>query len=104
MLTLGRVRQLFSRNGWSLRLGSVLTGFALLACCGSTPSLYAQEKNPYAGDAKVAKLGESQFRANCAFCHGLGARGGGRGPDLTRAQKHHGNTDGEMLLFHRTFV
>jgi len=46
----------------------------------------------------VAKLGEYQFRSNCAFCHGLGARGGGRGPDLTRAQKHHGNTDAE--LFH----
>ena len=60
--------------------------------------LEAQEKNPYAGDAKVAKLGEYQFRSNCAFCHGLGAQGGGRGPDLTRAQKHHGNTDAE--LFH----
>jgi cytochrome c oxidase cbb3-type subunit 3 len=58
----------------------------------------AQDKNPYAGDAKVAKLGESQFRANCAFCHGLGARGGGRGPDLTRVQKHHGTADSD--LFH----
>jgi putative heme-binding domain-containing protein len=57
----------------------------------------AQEKNPFAGDAKVAKLGEYQFRSNCAFCHGLGARGGGRGPDLTRAQKHHGNTDAEIF-------
>src|SRR5438309_7567440 len=59
--------------------------------------LEAQEKNPYAGDAKVAKLGEYQFRSNCAFCHGLGARGGGRGPDLTRAQKHHGSTDAEIF-------
>src|SRR5438046_1472831 len=39
---------------------------------------FAQGKNPYAGDAKIAKLGEYQFRLNCAFCHGLGARGGGR--------------------------
>jgi cytochrome c oxidase cbb3-type subunit 3 len=60
-------------------------------------SLHAQEKNPYAGDAKAAKLGEFQFRANCAFCHGLGARGGGRGPDLTRAQKRHGNSDAELF-------
>ena len=58
---------------------------------------FAQEKNPYAGDAKIAKLGEYQFRLNCAFCHGLGARGGGRGPDLTRAQKRHGNSDAEMF-------
>ncbi len=57
----------------------------------------AQTKNPYAGDAKAAKLGESQFRSNCAFCHGLGARGGGRGPDLTRAQKRHGNSDEEIF-------
>jgi len=60
------------------------------------PSLRAQDKNPFAGDADAAKVGESQFRANCAFCHGLGARGGGRGPDLTRAQKKHGNADGDL--------
>jgi cytochrome c oxidase cbb3-type subunit III len=60
-------------------------------------SASAQDKNPYAGDAKVAKLGESQFRANCAFCHGLGARGGGRGPDLTRVQKHHGTADSDLF-------
>jgi cytochrome c oxidase cbb3-type subunit 3 len=57
----------------------------------------AQGKNPYAGDAKVAKLGEFEFRANCAFCHGLGAHGGGRGPDLTRTPKKHGVSDAEMF-------
>src|SRR5260370_4094270 len=60
-------------------------------------SLSAQDKNPLSGDAKAAKVGESQFRANCAFCHGLGARGGGRGPDLTRAQKRHGNADADLF-------
>ena len=59
--------------------------------------LRAQDKNPFAGDANAAKVGESQFRANCAFCHGLGARGGGRGPDLTRAQKRHGNADADLF-------
>jgi len=58
---------------------------------------FAQETNPFAGDAKAAKAGESQFRSNCAFCHGLGARGGGRGPDLTRAQKRHGKTDADLF-------
>jgi cytochrome c oxidase cbb3-type subunit III len=58
---------------------------------------FAQDHNPYAGDAKMAKLGEFQFRINCAFCHGLGARGGGRGPDLTRAYKRHGNSDAELF-------
>ena len=57
----------------------------------------AQDKNPFANDAKAAKLGEFEFRANCAFCHGLGARGGGRGPDLTRTQKKHGNSDADIF-------
>jgi cytochrome c oxidase cbb3-type subunit III len=69
----------------------------LVACAAATMNLRAQDKNPYAGDAKAAKIGESQFRENCAFCHGLGARGGGRGPDLTRAQKRHGNSDADMF-------
>lgn len=70
---------------------------ALLVVSAGNSQLFGQEKNPYAGDAKIAKLGEYQFRLNCAFCHGLGARGGGRGPDLTRAQKRHGNSDEEMF-------
>src|SRR3981081_869886 len=69
----------------------------LVACAPAAVALRAQDKNPSSGDAKAAKVGESQFRANCAFCHGLGARGGGRGPDLTRAQKRHGNSDAELL-------
>jgi cytochrome c oxidase cbb3-type subunit 3 len=69
----------------------------LFACGVAAVALRAQDKNPFAGDAKAAKLGESQFRANCAFCHGLGARGGGRGPDLTRAQKRHGNSDEDLF-------
>ncbi len=59
--------------------------------------LRAQDKNPLANDSNAAKLGEFEFRANCAFCHGLGARGGGRGPDLTRAQKKHGNSDADLF-------
>jgi len=54
-------------------------------------------QNPLAGDAKAAKAGEYEFRINCALCHGLGARGGGRGPDLTRAQKKHTHNDAEMF-------
>jgi cytochrome c oxidase cbb3-type subunit 3 len=69
----------------------------LLAFGAVTAALHAQGKNPFAGDAKAIKVGESQFRANCAFCHGLGARGGGRGPDLTRAQKRHGNSDADLF-------
>jgi putative heme-binding domain-containing protein len=62
-----------------------------------TTTTFAQETNPYAGDAKMATRGQFEFRANCAFCHGLGARGGGRGPDLTRTPKKHGDSDAEIF-------
>jgi putative heme-binding domain-containing protein len=55
------------------------------------------DHNPFANDPKAAKAGQSEFRINCALCHGLGAHGGGRGPDLTRAQKKHVHSDAEMF-------
>jgi putative heme-binding domain-containing protein len=88
-----RQKSLLRRRSFPL-----LSGCAVLILSAAAPlALRAQDKNPFAGDAKAAKIGESQFRANCAFCHGLGARGGGRGPDLTRAQKRHGNADGDLF-------
>jgi cytochrome c oxidase cbb3-type subunit 3 len=89
----------FSRR--SVRPGSAFRfaagGSLLFLAMTLAAAVRAQDKNPFAGDANAAKVGESQFRANCAFCHGLGARGGGRGPDLTRAQKRHGNADGDLF-------
>src|SRR5262244_2386891 len=78
-------------------------GFVCLASIGiawtllAAQPLAAQAKNPFSGNATTAKLGEYEFRANCAFCHGLGARGGGRGPDLTRTPKKHGDSDQEIF-------
>ena len=62
---------------------------------GIALSMTAQ--NPLVSDPNAAKAGEYEFRINCALCHGLGARGGGRGPDLTRAQKKHAQNDAEMF-------
>jgi cytochrome c oxidase cbb3-type subunit 3 len=87
-------RQILRRFSLSCCL---LAFFVTLACNLSVPNIFAQGQNPLAGDPNAAKIGESQFRANCAFCHGLGARGGGRGPDLTRAQKRHGNSDADLF-------
>src|SRR5262249_24572730 len=67
-----------------------------MACICCFPA-FTQTTNPLASDAEAAKLGEFQFRSNCAFCHGLGERGGGRGPDLTRTPKKHGNSDAEIF-------
>src|SRR5438270_14021824 len=71
---------------------------ALVASFSLALSLQAvAQKNPLAGDPKAAKAGEYEFRINCALWHGLGARGGGRGPDLTRAVKKHTHTDADMF-------
>lgn len=82
-----------------LPIRPTITALLLALACAIAVSiaLAAGGQNPYAGDAKAAKLGEFQFRVNCAFCHGLGAHGGGRGPDLTRAQKRHGNKDEDLF-------
>ncbi len=74
---------------------TVISIFFLIVCLPVI--LFADDRNPFAGDAKAAKAGEYQFRINCAMCHGLGARGGGRGPDLTRARKKFTHSDAEMF-------
>ncbi len=83
----------FSPRAWA----SVSLRAALLLIAAIAPGVRAQDKNPLSDDANAAKLGEFEFRANCAFCHGLAARGGGRGPDLTRVQKKHGNSDADLF-------
>jgi cytochrome c oxidase cbb3-type subunit III len=98
------VQQLFTRDKLFWRTLSSLPSFypalgrvVVLMLMLASLSLSAQNHNPFAGDPKAAKAGEFQFRINCAFCHGLGARGGGRGPDLTRSQKRHGNSDVDLF-------
>ena len=75
------------------RFFSYLIALSVLIALGAA----ADDRNPLAGDPKAAKAGEYEFRINCALCHGLGARGGGRGPDLTRAQKKYAHSDAEMF-------
>ena len=75
----------------ALVLLSALVAFA------SAPGFARQVHNPLADNQSAAKAGEFEFRINCAFCHGLGARGGGRGPDLTRAHLLHGDSDADLF-------
>ena len=78
------------------QLAAVITALMILMLFCVSAAI-ADDRNPLAGNAKAAKAGEFQFRINCALCHGLGARGGGRGPDLTRAVKKHTHSDAEMF-------
>jgi cytochrome c oxidase cbb3-type subunit III len=79
------------------QLAAVITTLTILMLFCVSAAFAADDRNPLAGDPKAAKAGEFQFHINCALCHGLGARGGGRGPDLTRAVKKHTHSDGEMF-------
>ncbi len=49
--------------------------------------------NPLAGKPAAIHEGASLFRANCSPCHGLNAKGGGKGPDLSSGRWTHGGSD-----------
>ena len=91
---LGRfLPKLECRRSLRLFLSILLAGTAFFYMTG----LLQGQTNPLSNNPEAAKAGEYEFRINCAFCHGLGARGGGRGPDLTRAHKRHGDSDADMF-------
>src|SRR5262252_1494360 len=88
------MRQFLDKDMLMFRPRDVVT-IALVCLAIAAPA--TGQRNPFAGSVKEAKAGEYEFRINCALCHGLGAKGGGRGPDLTRAQKKHAHNDAEMF-------
>ncbi|PYT32097.1 MAG: hypothetical protein DMG58_10790 [Acidobacteria bacterium] len=93
----GRGWQLLRRPGTFLSVGLVCTLIGI-ALAGITASAQEKEiKNPLAEEAAAIQEGSSLFRANCALCHGLKARGGGRGPDLTSGLWNHGASDAAIF-------
>jgi putative heme-binding domain-containing protein len=80
------------------QLAALLFAFAVLLLQPNFLVTAAQDtKNPLAGDPKAIQEGASQFRVDCALCHGLHANGGSRGPDLTRGVWNHGGTDADIF-------
>ncbi len=53
--------------------------------------------NPRAGDPEALVEGAAMFRTFCAGCHGVDARGGTRGPDLTSGSWVHGGSDAAIF-------
>jgi cytochrome c oxidase cbb3-type subunit 3 len=51
---------------------------------------------PAVADPKAVTNGAVLFRQECVFCHGVGARGGMRGPDLTAGNWSHGGSDEDL--------
>ena len=83
---------------------SALTLVLLIAFGGPLPAQQLEipevpadlpDKNPVDGDAAAIQSGMSQYRARCADCHGMDARGA-RGPDLTEVWAS-GRTDGGLF-------
>ena len=54
-------------------------------------------RNPFTGDPNAVRQGALLFRQECVFCHGIGARGGLRGPDLTTGSWSHGGSDAALV-------
>jgi cytochrome c oxidase cbb3-type subunit 3 len=80
--------------------GALLRATLLAGLLWQAPTAMAAERQARGAHAATATdiaEGRSVFHANCAPCHGLGARGGGRGPDLTSDNWAHGGSDAEIF-------
>jgi cytochrome c oxidase cbb3-type subunit III len=84
----------------SLRVAAAWAAVVSLAIALSaqTPvSSTDERRNPFAGNADAIRQGAVLFRQECVYCHGVGARGGARGPDLTTGSWSHGGSDPELF-------
>ena len=90
-----------------MRMGDVRRGLTVAAgLIGSvtlhlwaqiaSPAVSEQARNPFVGDPKAITRGAVLFRQECVFCHGVAARGGMRGPDLTTGSWNHGGADADL--------
>lgn len=66
--------------------------FAVAAVGQENPASKALARN-----AASIREGASLFRANCSPCHGLNAKGGTRGPDLSTGRSTHGSSDRDIF-------
>jgi cytochrome c oxidase cbb3-type subunit III len=86
----GITRQSRFRQDTSVKHAASLLALAFLGLTLSATLGHTEEPTH-------VREGASLFRANCSPCHGLGAHGGGRGPDLTSGRWAHGSTDAAIF-------
>jgi cytochrome c oxidase cbb3-type subunit III len=87
-----------------LHRGRLRPGIVVAVLASTAPAAFGQiasppaaaARNPLAGNPKAITDGAVLFRQECAFCHGVSARGGMRGPDLTTGSWTHGGSDAEV--------
>jgi cytochrome c oxidase cbb3-type subunit 3 len=81
-----------------LTLAAALAGGLTLHLSAHQPPLASVDatRNPLTGDVQAIAKGAVLFRQECVFCHGVGAHGGMRGPDLTTGSWTHGGTDADL--------
>jgi cytochrome c oxidase cbb3-type subunit 3 len=79
-------------------LAAALLGGVIIHLSAQVPAPAAadQRANPLSGDPQAITKGAVLFRQECVFCHGVGARGGMRGPDLTTGSWNHGGSDADL--------
>ena len=89
-----REQKIRCRDGATLLGAGLLLGMLI-----ASPSAMAQQTGTNSAKTKATSIkeGASLFRGNCSPCHGLNARGGGRGPDLTSGRWTHGSTDAAIF-------
>ncbi len=68
------------------KLSLLLAAALAAAASAQTPPARPMRRRPVSGlDAASVGRGQTVFEAQCAFCHGLNAKGGDGGPDLIRS-------------------
>lgn len=75
----------------AIRVRRLVLAGAFVVGLGVPPAARASQ-----ADAKAVTEGAVLFRQECVYCHGVGARGGMRGPDLTTGTWSHGGADADL--------
>ena len=79
-----------------LTAGLVVCVTLPLASQAGAPQAPESPQPPVGTTAGAVSQGAVLFRQECVFCHGVSARGGMRGPDLTTGAWSHGGSDEEL--------